>query len=60
MRYEVVRKTRRDELKEGRAPEKEDYSMMLKGTIFEDKRDWISISDLPFIAWDLENSLNYF
>lgn len=51
---------RRDELKECRAPEKENYSVTLKGTVFEDKRDWISISDLPSIACDLENSLNYF
>lgn len=46
-------------VKEGRASEKENDSIMLKGTIFGD-RDQISILDLPFIDCDLEQSRNYF
>lgn len=47
----MVWKARRGELKEGRALEKEKYSVMLNGNVFEDKRDWISVLDLPFIDW---------
>lgn len=49
--HKMVWKARRDELKEDRAPEKEKYSLMLKGNVFEDKKDWISILNLPFIDW---------
>lgn len=53
LRHKVVSRQGEMSYRKAEPPEKENYSIMLKGTIFGDKRDWISILHLPFIVCHL-------